>query len=96
KGVEPLLKDVISKLKLAAETPKSGTQFGMRVEYDLKKAVYGLVRNDDPAVPYAAKVIVRYEKFLESETLSRSYGSGTVQFLFAYTHNRWVLLNYQQ
>jgi len=93
--LQPLLKDVIQKIKDSSESEGRGDQFHMRVEYDLKRAIYGLVRNEDPLMPYWGKVIVRYEKFLESDSYSRSYGSGSVQLLFAYTNNRWVLINYR-
>jgi hypothetical protein len=93
--VKPLLLDVIQKLKKRSETPRNDAQYGMRVEYDLKRAVYGLVRNDDPEVPYHAKIIVPYEKFVESDRLSRSYGTGTTTILFAYTRKQWRLQSYQ-
>jgi hypothetical protein len=93
--VEPLLRDLIQKLKKRSETPRKDDQFGMRVEYDLKRAVYGLVRNDDPEVPYHARIIVPYEKFVESDQRSRSYGKGITTVLFAYTGKHWQLQSYQ-
>jgi cell division protein FtsB len=88
--VGPLLSIEIQKLKKSSDTPKHGTQFGMRTEYDTKKAVYGLVRNDNPAIPYLARVIVPYEKFLESDKGSRSMSKGSTKFLFAYRKNKWT------
>ena len=95
KQIEPLLQEVIKKAKPVSDPSEKSNQFRMRVEYDLKSPIYGLVRNEDPTIPYWAKVIVRYEKFLESSSVSRSYGTGSIQFLFAYTNDRWVLINYQ-
>jgi hypothetical protein len=43
----------------------------------------------------AAKVIVKYEKFLESADDSRSYGSGSTIFVFANQEDRWVLRSYE-
>jgi hypothetical protein len=88
--VGPLLLAEIQKLKKSSDTSKRGTQFGMRTEYDTKKAVYGLVRSDNPAVPYLARVIVPFEKFLESDKDSRSMSQGTARFLFAYRKGHWV------
>ena len=93
--VAPLLKEVIKKIKDDSETPKHGDRYGMRVEYDLSHAFYGLVRSENPEAPYFAKVLVRYEKFLESEQVSRSYGVGSSSFLFAYRANRWVLEHFE-
>ena len=87
-GVEPLLKDVVTNLKKAAETPRKDRQYGMRIDYDLKNAVYGL--HHSGSVPMA-KVIVKYEKFLESGSDSRSYGSGSSTFVFVYHNERWLL-----
>lgn len=95
KQIQPLLQEVVKKAKPPADSSEKSKQFRMRVEYDLESPIYGLVRNEDPVIPYWAKVIVRYEKFLESSSLSRSYGTGSIQFLFAYTNDRWVLINYQ-
>ena len=67
----------------------------MRVEYDLKNAVYGLVKNDDQSAPYSAKVIVKFEKFLESDEVSRSYGNGSSTFVFAYRNKQWILQSYE-
>lgn len=88
--VGPLLQAQIQKLKKTSDTPKQGSQFGMRTEYDTKNAVYGLVRNDNPATPYFARVIVPYEKFLESEKNSRSISKGSTKLLFAYRKNHWT------
>jgi hypothetical protein len=94
KGVEPLLKDVIDKLKQTAETPRKEKQYGMRIEYDLKNAVYGLMHTGE-GYPPSAKVIVQYEKFLESGEDSRSIGLGNSTFIFAYQEKRWVLQSYE-
>jgi hypothetical protein len=67
----------------------------MRMEYDVPAAVYGLITTGDPEIPYRAKVIVKYEKFLESEKKSGSYGAGSTTFLFALKKNRWVLESFQ-
>jgi TolA-binding protein len=93
--IAPALKEAISKSKKQLETPKRGSQFGMRMEYDLPAAVYGLITTGDPEIPYRAKVIVKFEKFLESEKKSDSYGSGSTTFLFALRKNRWVLESQQ-
>ena len=95
KEVAPLLKDAIDRIKKANETPKSGNQYGMRMEYDLKHAVFGLVQTGDESAPYSAKVIVKYEKFLESENSSKSYGNGSSTFLFSYRGSEWILDSYQ-
>ncbi len=89
--IQPLLRDIITKIKAVEETPRKAKQYGMRIEYDIKNAVYGLIRNPNPSTLYHAKVIIKYEKFLESEQESRSYGSGSATFLFAYQSNQWVL-----
>jgi TolA-binding protein len=94
-GVAPLLKEAIERIKKSSETPKSGNQFGMRMQYDLKHAVYGLVQTGDQTAPYSAKVIVKFEKFLESENSSKSYGNGSSTFLFSYRSGQWVLDSYQ-
>lgn len=88
--VGPLVQVQIQKLKKSSDTPKQGSQFGMRTEYDTKNAVYGLVRNDNPATPYFARVIVPFEKFLESEKNSRSISKGSTKLLFAYRKNHWT------
>lgn len=93
--IAPVLKEAILKNKKQSETPKRGTQFGMRMEYDVPAAVYGLITTGDPEIPYRAKVIVKYEKFLESEKKSDSYGSGSTTFLFALRKNRWILESQQ-
>ena len=94
KEVAPVLKEAIERIKKNAETAKTGGQFGMRIEYDLKNAVYGLVMGDSGDPPYA-KVIVGYEKFLESNNSSRSYGNGSTTFVFAFRNNEWILQSYQ-
>lgn len=91
KEIKPALDKAIQELKQSAETPRKGTQYGMRVEYDLKKAFYGLIETGDERVPYQAKVIVTFERFLESEEESKSYGNGSTMLLFSYRHNRWLL-----
>ncbi len=93
--LQPSLLDIINRIKNAAETPKDGTQFGLRQEYNLKKAVYGLVRTGDAATPYQAKVIVPYEKFLESDSVSRSYGTGSTTFIFVHRRGQWLLQTYE-
>jgi len=95
KEVAPALKDAIDRIKQESETPKSGNQFGMRMEYDLKHAVYGLVQNQDETAAYSAKVIVKFEKFLESGHTSKSYGNGSTTFSFSYRGGQWVLDSYQ-
>ncbi len=91
KEIKPALDKAIQELKQSVETPRKGTQYGMRVEYDLKKAFYGLIETGDTRVSYQAKVIVTFEKFLESEEESKSYGKGSTMLLFSYRQNRWVL-----
>lgn len=93
--VGPALKEAILKTKKQSETPKRGTQFGMRLVYDVPAAVYGLITTGDPEIPYRAKVIVKYEKYLESEKKSDSYGSGSTTFVFALRKHRWVLESQQ-
>ena len=93
--VAPALKDTIDRIKKASETPRSGDQFGMRMEFDVKHAVYGLVQTEDATAPYSAKVIVKFEKFLESGSSSKSYGSGSSTFIFSYRAGQWVLDSYQ-
>jgi uncharacterized FlaG/YvyC family protein len=88
--VSPTLQEIIQKMKKETDTTKQGSQFGMRTEYDTKRAVYGLVRSENPAMPYLARVIVSYQKFLESEKESRAISKGTTRFLFAYRKNRWT------
>jgi cell division protein FtsL len=89
--IKPVLDEAIRDVKKKAETPSKGSQFGMRVEYDLQKAFYGLIETGDQRVPYQAKVIVTFEKFLESERESKSYGKGSTMLLFSYRKNKWVL-----
>ncbi|MCI0602041.1 hypothetical protein L0156_03440 [bacterium] len=91
--VEPVLKEAIGRIKKTAETPKKEKQYGMRIEYDLANAVYGLQNNE--GYPPSAKVIVKYEKFLESDKDSRSYGSGSSTFVFAYHNRQWILQSYE-
>ena len=93
--VAPLLKEIIAKIKESSETPKRGNRYGMRIEYDLPHAFFGLIRTENRETPYMAKVIVRYEKFLESQEVSRSYGLGSTTFLFEYRANRWLLQDYE-
>lgn len=95
RDLQPLLIDFIQKLKAAGETPRKGNQYGMRIEYDLTKAVYGLVKNDDADEPFRGKVIVPYKKFLESETDSRFYGDGTTQFFFTFQDRHWSLQTFE-
>lgn len=89
--LQPLLIDFIQKLKAAGETPHKGSQYGMRIEYDLTKAVYGLIQNNDPDEPFKGKVIVPYRKFLESQTDSKFYGDGSTQFIFTFQDGHWSL-----
>lgn len=91
-GVEPVLEEIVRKIKASSDTPKKGEQYGMRIEFDLKHAVYGLVQSKDSKAPYAARVIVGYEKFLESQKESRSMSSGSEQFDFVYRDPKWVYL----
>lgn len=91
--VAPVLAEVIRRIKEDSDTSRKGDQYGMRVEYDLNHAVYGLVQSKDRKTSYLAKVIVKYEKFLESQKESHSYGSGAQEFFFAYRGQKWV---YQQ
>jgi hypothetical protein len=93
--VEPLLREAIKRIKVKVETPKKGKQFGMRMEYDLRRAVYGLARSEDSLFPSTAKVLVPYAKYLESDQESKSYGLGTTTFHFAYRNDRWVLDSYR-
>jgi hypothetical protein len=93
--LQPLLVDFIQKLKAAGDTPHKGSQYGMRIEYDLTKAVYGLIQNNDPDEPFRGKVIVPYKKFLESQTDSRFYGEGTTQFIFTFQDGHWALQTFQ-
>ena len=94
-SVKPLVVDFIKKLKAAGETPSKNNQFGMRMEYDIPSAVYGLVRTNDEEAPYSAKVIVKYEKFLETTGNSKSYGTGTTTFYFNYENNHWSLQTFE-
>jgi cell division protein FtsL len=89
--IKPALDEAIRDVKKKAETPSKGNQFGMRVEYDLQKAFYGLIETGDQRMPYQAKVIVTFEKFLESEQESKSYGKGSTMLMFSYRKNKWVL-----
>jgi septal ring factor EnvC (AmiA/AmiB activator) len=91
--VEPVLKEAIIRIKKTAETPRKDKQYGMRIEYDLANAVYGLQNNE--GYPPSAKVIVKYEKFLESDKDSRSYGTGSSTFIFAYQNKQWILQSYE-
>jgi cell division protein FtsB len=93
KEIKPALDKAIQDLKKSAETPRTANQFGMRVEYDLKKAFYGLIDTGNERVPYQAKVIVTYEKFLESGTESKSYGKGSTMLMFAHRNNHWELIS---
>lgn len=89
-GVTPVLEEVIQKFKETSDTPKRGDGFGMRTEYDVGHAVFGLVQSRDAGAPYTARVIVKFEKFLESNKESRSYGSGSQEFRFVYRNQKWV------
>src|SRR5262245_38016380 len=82
KEIRPAQDKAIQELKKSAETSGQENQFGMRVEYDLKKAFYGLIETGNERVPYQAKVIVTFEKFLESGTESKSYGRGSTMLMF--------------
>lgn len=93
KEIKPALDKAIQKLKQSEETPRKDNQFGMRVEYDLKKAFYGLIETGNEQVPYQAKVIVTFEKFLESGNDSKSYGKGSTMLMFSYRNNRWELIS---
>ncbi len=89
--IKPALAEAIRDVRKKAETPRKGTQFGMRIEYDLQKAFYGLIETGDARVPYQAKVIVTFEKFLESDNESKSYGKGSTMLMFSYRKQKWVL-----
>jgi len=89
--VEPLVTKIVDQSAAQADTENKGDQYSMRVEYDLKHAVYGLTRTQNEAAPYLAKVIVPYQKFVSSSRESRSYGNDTREFVFAYTKGKWVL-----
>jgi TolA-binding protein len=89
--VEPLVTKIVDQSSTEAGTEGKGDQYSMRVEYDLKHAVYGLSRTQNEASPYLAKVIVPYQKFVSSSRESRSYGNDTREFVFAYTKGKWVL-----
>jgi alanyl-tRNA synthetase len=91
--IRPALDKAIQDLKKSAETPRKGNQFGMRVEYNLNKAFYGLIETGNERVPYQAKVIVTFEKFLESGSESKSYGKGSTMLMFAYRNNHWELIS---
>jgi cell division protein FtsB len=91
--IRPALDKAIQEIKKSAETPRKGSQFGMRVEYDLKKAFYGLIETGNAWTPYHAKVIVTFEKFLESGNESKSYGKGSTMLMFAYRNNHWELIS---
>lgn len=91
--IRPALDKAIQDLKKSAETPRKGNQFGMRVEYNLTKAFYGLIETGNERVPYQAKVIVTFEKFLESGKESKSYGKGSTMLMFAYRNNHWELIS---
>ena len=88
--VGPLLPGAIEKVKKETDTAKKGSQFGMRTDYDPKRAVYGLVRSDNPEIPYYARVIVSYQKYLVSSKESREMSTGSTRFLFAYRKGRWT------
>jgi predicted nucleic acid-binding Zn-ribbon protein len=89
--VEPQMTKLIDQSKAQTDTVSKGEQFGMRVEYDLKHAVYGLSRTQNDAAPYLAKVIVPYQKYVSSSKESLSYGSATREFIFLYSKGKWVL-----
>src|SRR4029079_6318369 len=89
KEIKPALDKASQDLKKSAETPRKGDHFGMRVEYNLQKAFYGLIETGNAWTPYHAKVIVTFEKFLESGNESKSYGKGSTMLMFAYRNNHW-------
>ncbi|HSE40956.1 MAG TPA: hypothetical protein VLH08_09350 [Acidobacteriota bacterium] len=89
--IRPALDEAIRDIKKKTETPRKGSQFGMRVEYDFQKAFYGLIDTGDESVPYKAKIIIQFEKFLESEKESKSYGKGSTTLMFSYRKRKWAL-----
>lgn len=89
----PLLSAMVEKLKDDRDTTNATSGFGMRTEYYLKAAVFGLIRSSEPGTSYLVKVLVPYEKFVVSTTGSKSYGKDTERFLFAYRKQKWVLLS---
>jgi len=89
--VEPLLTKIVDQFKAETDTASKGDQYGMRMEYDLKHAVYGLSRTQNEAMPYQAKVIVPYQKFVSSSKESISFGGATHEFVFVYTKGKWIL-----
>lgn len=89
-GVLPVLQEVIRKIKMSSDTPKKGDGFGMRIEYDIPHAVYGLVQNRDPRALYSARVIVGYKKYLESKKESRAYSDGSQAFHFVFREQKWI------
>jgi hypothetical protein len=89
----PLLSAMIKELKDERDTATATGGFGMRTEYYLRSAVYGLIRSTDPGTSYLVKVLVPSEKFVVSQTGSKSYGKDTERFLFAYRKQKWVLLS---
>lgn len=95
---EPLRRAIATvKQKLETSGGGKGERFGMRLEYEEKNAVYGLIRQeDDPDSPFLGKVLVPYEKFFESGTQSKSYGRSTTEFVFLYTRGKWILKSFKQ
>jgi hypothetical protein len=93
--LDPVLKAGIARVRKQWETPPKGDSFGMRVNFDLSRAIYGLIRTEDRTIPYRVKVIVPFEKFLESENKSKSYGAGSTTFLFGLTKKGWVLEKFE-
>ncbi len=76
----PLLSAMVEKLKDERDTTNATSGFGMRTEYYLKAAVFGLIRSSEPGTSYLVKVLVPYEKFVVSSTGSKSYGKDTERF----------------
>lgn len=89
----PSLSAMIEKLKDERDTATAQGGYGMRTEYYLKSAVFGLIRSSEPGTSYLVKVLVPCEKFVVSESGSKSYGRDTQRFLFAYRKQKWVLLS---
>lgn len=90
----PLVEKSVQRVKESQDTQAGENRYGMRTEYSPKTAIYGLVRNHSKDNPYMAKVIVPYERFLETESGSKPYGKGTARFLFTYHKGKWSLVSH--
>ena len=94
--LEQPLQEAIRKAKQKFQTAAKGDQFGLRLEYHPEKAVYGLIRKENPEAPYSGKILVPCERFLESASESKSYGESSTEFLFSYSKGKWKLESYKQ